>query len=194
MLESYKQTVGCGEVVRSRQLAYMYSCRCLDKRGRLVLGVHPAHPVRLTRVRVRLCVCVCPALFLRAFLSLPVFKKSFQGDCLPHRSDSPTKRLLWWYWYQWGRSLMYLWWNCCFDLPFVSQFIFFGYHGKVAKPETTQIINGNRPSWELSHYSKEFSTRIDDKRSFKCVCVCVTMANLDPPRCELGYPWNLCPS
>ena len=57
------------------------------------------HTSALTLVRLaspRGGVCVCVPLIITG-IPLDCFSSFEQGDCLPHRSDSPTKRLLWRY-------------------------------------------------------------------------------------------------
>ena len=101
------------------------------------------------QVWVCVCVCVCGSqtLFLRAFL-FAVFLVKFRNRGAVY--DNPTKRLLWRHWYQWGRSLTYLWRNC-FLFQLVFNIIFWS-HGKVAKPKTTHVACDNiRPSWEFPH-------------------------------------------
>ena len=46
-----------------------------------------------------MCVCVTLGIIgiLSDCFSFTVVFLVQQGDCLPRRSDSPTKRLLWWY-------------------------------------------------------------------------------------------------
>ena len=94
---------------------FMMDISCFFCLHCLIPLASPARPVALSNSGDAKSVgdirpsCVSQTLFLRAFLFFrfsDLWTK--QGDCLPHRSDSPTKRLLWWYWYQWGRSLTYL--------------------------------------------------------------------------------------
>ena len=63
-----------------------------------------------THIYIYICVCVCvnPSYTGRGM--------NMQGDSLHHRSDNPTKRLLWWYWNLWGLSLTYLQMTCWFQI------------------------------------------------------------------------------
>ena len=101
----------------------------------------------LRAVRCALCcVCVCAQpCSSRLFSNFTVFEKPLQGDCLPHRSDSPTKRLLWRYWYIGDAH----WLTCDETVASIFHVLppWIWTHGKVAKPETAQVANDNiRPS------------------------------------------------
>ena len=100
----------------------------------------------LCAARCAVCVCVCAQpCSSRLFSNFTVFEKPWQGDCLPHRSDSPTKRLLWRYWYIRDAH----WLPCDETVASIFHVLppWIWTHGKVAKPETAQVANDNiRPS------------------------------------------------